>query len=290
MARDLRYALPRQLERWALGPEPTKAAQIAKQLQADGIHATFGYFQANGDDAAAITTANLAMASQMAALSDLSYLSVKAPPLHFDADRMHAIAAAAHASKRAVLFDAHAPGDATKTLALLHALLPEFPQTGCVLPARWQRSVADADRLASTTARIRIVKGEWPDGAGPDGDLKAQYLALVQRLAGRAAPVAIATHDLELAHAALSILIASGTPCELEQLRGLPRQRTTAVATALQLPVRVYVPFGDGWWPYAVDKALSRPYLPLWFAKDVGHGRRGTRLSHGPDLPENGPS
>jgi proline dehydrogenase len=52
-------------------------------------------------------------------------------------------------------------------------------------------------------------------------------------------------------------------------LRGLPRRRTTAVARKLGVPARLYYPFGPGWWPYAVDKALARPYLPLWALRDM---------------------
>jgi proline dehydrogenase len=33
--------------------------------------------------------------------------------------------------------------------------------------------------------------------------------------------------------------------------------------------VRLYYPFGPGWWPYAADKALARPYLPLWALRDL---------------------
>ena len=83
----------------------------------------------------------------------------------------------------------------------------------------------------------------------------------------------VATHDPELAERALAILVSAGTPCELEQLRGLPRRRSCAVARALGVPVRIYLPFGPGWWPYAIDRALARPYLPLWALRD----RFGTR-------------
>ena len=34
------------------------------------------------------------------------------------------------------------------------------------------------------------------------------------------------------------------------------------------VPVRVYVPYGRGWWPYAVDKALARPHLLGWMIRD----------------------
>ena len=88
------------------------------------------------------------------------------------------------------------------------------------------------------------------------------------RLAGRSAPVGVATHDPMLAERALALLAASGTPAELELLRGLPRRRCESVARRMGLPVRLYLPFGGGWWSYAIDSALERPYLPLWWLKD----------------------
>ena len=143
-----------------------------------------------------------------------------------------------------------------------------IPGTGFALPARWRRSLADAAAFRDTSARIRVVKGEWADPAGDEADVTANYLRLVASLAGRARPVAVATHDPDLAERALTLLLAADTPCEIEQLRGLPSRRTTAVARRLGVPVRVYVPFGPGWWPYALDKALARPYLPAWMIRD----------------------
>jgi len=67
----------------------------------------------------------------------------------------------------------------------------------------------------------------------------------------------------------LAALQQAGTPCELEQLRGLPRRRPMAIARRLGVPVRLYLPFGPGWWPYALNNALARPHLPLWAARDL---------------------
>ncbi len=103
----------------------------------------------------------------------------------------------------------------------------------------------------------------------PDCDIEANYLALVAELEGRAAPVSFATHDPRLARSALAMLARNGTPCELEQLRGLPAHRTTAVAHKLGVTVRRYIPYGPGWWPSAIDKAWPRPYLPIWWAQDL---------------------
>lgn len=259
--RRLRYAMPARIGRALPAPGPEEAARLCSGLRRRGLKATLGYFQA--DDAApeAIVAAYRAVAAR--APHD-AYLSVKAPPLGFELAHLEAIAA----TGMPLMLDAHAPKDADATHAALHALLPAHPRLGIVLPARWRRSAEDAARLRDTPARIRLVKGEWPDPDAPEADAAAHFLALARILAGRAAPVAVATHDPALAERALLALTDAGTPCELEQLRGLPRRRSTAAAHRLGVAVRLYVPFGPGWWPYAIDKALARPYLPLWWLRD----------------------
>ena len=259
--RDARYALPGWIERTIPGPGPRSAARTCARLQRQGLGVSLGYFQAHDADPDAIVAASLAVAAR---IGDDAILAVKAPPMRFDEGRLRGVAAAGIP----IVLDAHAPRDADATLALVRDLEQDFPGTGCAIPARWTRSLADALALRDTSARLRVVKGEWPDLEAGDGDIAARYLAVVRKLAGRSAPVAIATHDPALAEAALTILLEAGTPCELEQLRGLPSRRTTAVARRLGARVRVYVPFGPGWWPYAIDKALARPYLPRWWLAD----------------------
>ncbi|MCB2058268.1 MAG: proline dehydrogenase [Novosphingobium sp.] len=260
LLRDARYALPGLAGRALPSPGPAEAARLCAGLAARGMASVVGYFQA--DDAApeTIVAAYREVAALLAAADCEAYLSVKAPPLGFDPGHLGAIAAAG----LPLLFDAQKEEQAQQTLALALAM----PETGMALPARWRRSAADAAALCDGPGRIRLVKGEWADPAGDVVDVAANYLALAARLAGRKAPVAVATHDPDLAEAALTLLKAAGTPGELEQLRGLPRKRTLAVARRLEVPVRIYCPFGPGWWPYAIDKALGRPYLPLWAVKD----------------------
>jgi proline dehydrogenase len=266
--RNARYALPHYVERLVPGPGAGAAARRCRKLNRAGLAATLGYFQSGKARPEEIVAANVALAGLLAGRSGEACLSVKAPPLEFDPARLREIARSAAAADLALMFDAHAPRDADRTLEALSHLLPEFPRTGFALPARWLRSRGDAAAFRDSSARIRLVKGEWADPAWRGMDVEASYLALVARLAGRSAPVAVATHDPALADRALRLLLAAGTPCELEQLRGLPARRTMAVARRLGVPVRVYVPFGPGWWPYALDKALARPYLLSWMIRD----------------------
>ena len=269
MLRNARYALPGYVGKVLPGPDAKAAARKCDRLHRQGLAATVGYFQAGNSSPADIAAANAAISGHLAARVGDVYLSVKAPPMAFDDECLTSVAHAAADARLALMFDAHAPGDAERTLEVVSRFLPDFPGTGCALPARWCRSMADAARFRETTARIRIVKGEWPDPDWGDSDVEAGYLALISSLAGRRGTVAVATHQPVLAERALTILLAAGTPCELEQLHGLPRRRTVAIANRLGIPVRIYVPFGPGWWPYAVDKALGRPYLVPWMIKDL---------------------
>ncbi|ODU71078.1 MAG: proline dehydrogenase [Novosphingobium sp. SCN 66-18] len=267
--RDARYALPGRLGRLLPAPDAQSVARLARRLERRGIGVTTGYIPGPDAEPTAVAAENIAVITLLAGRDGTPYLSAKLPTLAFDEPAFATIAQAADSAAMPLLFDAHALKDAGPIHAYLAALLPQQPGTGIVLPARWRRSLDDAARLRDTTARLRIVKGEWADPDWPDCDMDHAYRALVETLAGRSAPVAVATHKPELADHALRTLRTAGTPCELEQLRGLPMRRSTAIARQLGVPVRVYIPFGEGWWPYALDKALARPYLPLWMLRDL---------------------
>ena len=286
--RKARYALPPLIERLVPGPGPRSAARRCRKLDRAGFASTPGYFHAAGSPPEAIVAANLALAALLGQREGDACLSVKAPPMAFDPACLRTVAEAAAAAGMTLMFDAHAPRDAARTLKAVSDLLVDFPGTGFALPARWLRSRGDVAAFRDTSARIRLVKGEWADPDWRGQDVEGSYLSLAARLAGRAAPVAVATHDPALAERALSLLLDAGTPCELEQLRGLPARRTMAVARRLGVPVRVYVPFGPGWWPYAIDKALERPYLLSWMIRDRLGARAGSPLP--PSAGKEGPA
>jgi proline dehydrogenase len=60
-----------------------------------------------------------------------------------------------------------------------------------------------------------------------------------------------------------------GTPCELELLFGLPMRAVSAVARDAGVPVRVYVPFGAAWMPYALSQLRRKPSTLWWMVKDA---------------------
>jgi proline dehydrogenase len=171
-------------------------------------------------------------------------------------------------------FDSMGPEAVAPTLALINGLHRRGDELGTTLPARWRRSAGDATRAINLGLSVRVVKGQWADPDEPFLDVRSNFLALIDRLAGRARHVAVATHDPLLARAALEKLRDRNTPCELELLLGLPMRGVLPCAEAFGVPVRLYVPYGYAWLPYSLQQVRRRPRVALWILRDVLLRRR----------------
>jgi proline dehydrogenase len=141
--------------------------------------------------------------------------------------------------------------------------------SGTTLPGRWRRSVDDAHWAIEKKAPVRVVKGQWPDPAAPHRDMRAGYLEVIDALAGRAASVGVATHDVALAATAIKRLRSRGTPVFWELLYGLPTQAALRMAQTLAVDVRMYVPFGRSYLPYALGRLAAQPRMAMWLIKDL---------------------
>jgi proline dehydrogenase len=102
-------------------------------------------------------------------------------------------------------------------------------------------------------------------------------MAIVDRLAGRASHVAVATHDAPLAREALRRLRRAGTSAELELLLGLPIRRAAAAARAAGVGIRCYVPYGQPALPYRLRATRQNPRIAWWLARDLLLGGAAAR-------------
>jgi proline dehydrogenase len=238
------------------------------------VASTICPWNAEGDSARRVADAYRAALDGLSQAHLDGTLSIKAPALGFSTDLLGEVLTTARSARIGVHFDALAPHTAEQTLALAETAVAQWPMLGCTLPGRWQRSPSDADWAVARGLGVRVVKGQWPDPGAPEYKARAGFLAVVERLAGRARHVAVATHDAPLARAALERLLAAGTPCELQLLYGLPLEESLRVATALGTPVRVYVPYGEAWVPYCLSHARQNPRVLWWTVRDWALGRR----------------
>ncbi len=257
---------------YVVGPELSDAVRACRRLTAVGEGATICYWNLPEDGVRQVVGAYLDAAEALPMLSLDTYLSIKAPAFGFDDTLLAPVTEAARRHRLGMHFDSLAPEAADRTRELIQRLLVQGVELGCTLPGRWRRSLEDADWAVRHGLNARVVKGQWPDPeraeASPE-ELRQQYLSIIDRLAGRARMVRVATHDAPLAQEAFRLLLRAGTPCEHELLFGLPMGPSRRVARAAGVPVRQYLPYGHGWLPYCLSQLAAHPRLGWWLLRDL---------------------
>ena len=170
-------------------------------------------------------------------------------------------------------FDAQQPETANKSFQMIEKALSEYKNISCTLPARWQRSDTDAERIIEWSIPVRVVKGEWADPEAPKLNPRSRFLDLVRLLSGKAVHVMIASHDAHLVRNCIEELNSSDTSCDLEQLYGLPI-RAVRYAQEKGLVIRFYIPYGQSYLPYGITSIKRRPIMLVWIIKDLFLGNR----------------
>lgn len=268
----LRVALNAAGRAYVPGSELADALAIAEGLSASACATTLGYFHRPADTPERITEISHAIIDAVAGLQPPGYVSLKAPALNYDTGLIGSIARTATEHGMLAHFDSHENHTAAPTLACVRHAVSLGGAVGLTIPGRWRRSLDDAAEACELGVRVRVVKGEWSDPTAPRIDPRQGYLSVVDQLAGRASQVAVATHDPWLARESISRLRTAGTDCEIELLNGMPRREMLALARELGIPVRLYIPFGIAWRPYALSKAAENPRIVWWVIRDACQG------------------
>ncbi|MGD9722725.1 MAG: hypothetical protein AB7O59_15435 [Pirellulales bacterium] len=253
------------------------ALAVAQRYRSEGKPSTLGFWNAEGAQAREVADGYLAAIDRVAELGLDSYLSIKPPALEFDAHLSRQLATAAQAANVRLHCDSHGVEVADPSFEMLETLLLALPPSlvSTTLPGRWSRSLADADWAVERGITVRVVKGQWPDPAEPERDMTTGFLEVIDRLAGRASHVAVASHNVPLAAEAIRRLRAAGTTCELELLFGLPITQSLQWAHESRIGVRVYVPYGKGYIPHAIEQLWRNPRFAWWIIKDLVTVRSG---------------
>lgn len=156
---------------------------------------------------------------------------------------------------------------------------------GVVIQSYLYRSVGDVEQLVREKARVRLCKGAYkepPEIAFPKkADVDANFDKLTEMLVegalaagcpelsqdGKLPPIpAIASHDEKRIAFARHYAADKGLPknaIEFQMLYGIRRELQESLARE-GYPVRVYVPFGQEWYPYYTRRLAERP-ANVWF-------------------------
>lgn len=176
---------------------------------------------------------------------------------------------AARAGQHWMVLDMEDAGIRERTCVLHRSLLEAGLPAGLTLQARRRRTPEDLAWAIRQHTSLRLVKGAFPeralDHAGRDRidhaylDAAAIMLSREAREAGFY-PV-FGTHDDRLAGAIMALARERGwspDAFEFEMLYGV-RPDWQLALRGLGYNVRVYLPFGGDWWPYAIRRVGENP-------------------------------
>ena len=156
-----------------------------------------------------------------------------------------------------------------RTLDIITSLHRRYGCVRAVIQAYLHRSEADIRRLSAEGIPVRLCKGAYNEPSSLAFPEKAEvdenYLRLARLLLDTGVDPALATHDDRM------VAAGKGHPpekFEYQMLYGVRRDlQRRLVAEGYRL--RLYVPYGDAWYPYFMRRLAERPANLLFLAKSI---------------------
>ncbi|SVC99638.1 uncharacterized protein METZ01_LOCUS352492, partial [marine metagenome] len=163
----------------------------------------------------------------------------------------------AHKNGQTIRFDMEHSTITDRTLDLCLTLNKEFPETiGTALQARLFRTKDDLLELMKNNVSVRLVKGAYVEkqtiAFKSYQDIQNNYLKLIKVLEGQKnRRCAVATHDEIILDKILSR--ADADRFDFEFIFGIRRDLQQRLKDQGQ-KVRIYLPYGENWLPYALRR------------------------------------
>jgi proline dehydrogenase len=163
-----------------------------------------------------------------------------------------------------------------RTLKVVTQLQDRYPgSVRAVIQAYLYRSETDIRMLSARQIPVRLCKGAYrepPAVAFPrKEDVDANYVKLMKLLLDTGTYPAIASHDESIVSEALQHVKEQKLApdrFEFQMLYGIRRDlQRQLVGKGYRL--RLYVPYGDAWYPYFMRRLAERPANVLFLARNL---------------------
>jgi proline dehydrogenase len=162
-----------------------------------------------------------------------------------------------------------------RTLQIVSAMHARYGVVRAVIQAYLRRSEKDIDCLCREQIPIRLCKGAYKEPPGvafqKKSEVNSNYVRLMLKMLEGGVHPAIASHDEKMINQALSAVKARNIPpdrFEFQMLYGIRRdlqRRLVEEGYAL----RLYVPYGDAWYPYFMRRLAERPANVMFLARNL---------------------
>lgn len=281
--------------RFVGGGDVAAATAVARELERAGFKTSLYYLGEYVEDPALVAEngrQKIAAAEALAAARMQIHVSCDATQLGYAIDdaagaalalrigeRLRALAEAG-GGQPVLMLNMEDAGYVDRILALRRQLLAAGVPVAQTLQAYLKRTAADLVPIIDEGGMVRLVKGAFADAGAHAfqgaAAIDANYLALAARMLAPEAkargfrPV-FGTHDHRLIPQIRDLARVNGwKPGEygFEMLYGVRPLLQQALRDAGE-EVRLYLPFGRAWWPYAVRRVGESPRNFLLLARTV---------------------
>lgn len=270
--------------RFIAGHNLEQELAVCGRLNAEGIMATLDHL---GENVSSVEESHAARDSYLAALDGIARLelpatvSVKLTQLGLDLgvdvclDNCREIVRRAKGYGTAVEIDMESSEYVERTLSVVRSMHDELGAVRAVVQACLYRTLDDVADLCARRIPTRLVKGAYREPATvaypKKADVDASFVRLMKKLLDDGTQPAIATHDEAILRQALAHLKEHGPATdrfEFQMLYGIRRDlQRQLVGDGYRL--RLYVPYGDAWYPYFMRRLAERPANLLFILRNL---------------------
>jgi proline dehydrogenase len=266
--------------RFVAGTELSEAIAVVETLNAEGLKVSLDYL---GEHVTVIEEADSARDSYLECIEAIAEhgldanISVKLTQLGMGLDNdaaaanLDAIAASAAKHGTTITVDMEEAAHTETTVSMYEAAQKRYGNLGIAIQSYLHRSWSDVERLIPLGGHIRICKGAYVEpvevAIQSGHDIDASFDALTELLMStESVKPAIATHDDDRIVPAIAASAERNAPWEFQMLYGVRRDRQ-AQLVADGHDMRVYVPYGEAWYPYLTRRLAERPANLSFFAR-----------------------
>jgi proline dehydrogenase len=267
-------------KRFVAGETLTEAMETARTLNGSGMSVSLDYL---GESVSSREEARAALEMTIEALELIAAegiegnISVKPTQLGLDIDEHFCRQNIERVLRRArelgngegeifVRLDMESSDYTEPTVALVEDLWAAgYHNVGTVLQSALRRTPEDVRRLNALGSRVRLVKGAYQEppavAFAAKKDVDTMFIEEMRLLLNEGNYPAIATHDEAMINATRRWAFERGISkesFEFQMLYGIRRDLQQRLCQE-GYHVRVYIPFGDSWYPYLMRRMAERP-------------------------------
>jgi proline dehydrogenase len=270
--------------RFVAGDNLPDALSICQRINAEGIAVTLDHL---GESVTSLEEATASRDAYLLALSEIDRLkidgniSLKLSQFGMDLSlaectaNVEALVRQAAALGTFVRIDMESSEYTGRTLDLVVSLHERYKTTGTVIQAYLYRSRMDVEMLCARGIRVRLCKGAYLEPSAvafpSKADVDRNYVELMNLLLESGVYPAIATHDEKIIEQTKRFVESRQIPrdsFEFQMLYGIRRDiQKRLVKEGYRL--RLYVPYGQAWYPYFMRRLAERPANVFFLARNL---------------------